>query len=533
MRMMRNWGIKTLVLAVFVLSGGASTSLAAVPPPPVNQNLGIDDGVFNNLNEAECRVCHEDSSITGDTSNVDRHHLRMGTIVPDPNSAPNGDPGDTFECLTCHTLIWNPVTQAYEFDEFRDCTVCHAQIPGEASVHHLTATAQGGHCVACHGDFVNDFDDGHFIPSYDPSLVTPWPSGKPNAGPNGEGNCNFCHDTGTGTSDPGIDPGTGVLVYRNAETHHLTGFVLDGAKCTWCHNVLPPWSELAIRGCEQCHGISSLHNIQFDNVGDGIDPGNEDAYYGHIGHDDDCFGCHGFTSGASVPESGPVIPSVDGLSAYTMVAGTDTAITITGSSFINQMLNPITGQNDITLDCDVRLTDAAGNTTTVEPTAVSPDTIEVILPGSLARGNYKLAALKDPKASNPVRIAVTPPVVIGSATCSGGTVAIRGSGFSGYVDATDSGTSVTSVIGGDAETGSVVSWSDSRIVADFSNCGDTVEVSSVFGTATAGISPAAACSTASVVGMESGSTSDIGNFLYFLLIPIGSVLLWKRLGRRN
>jgi hypothetical protein len=529
MRTTSSSGIKALALAVFVLFGGASIALAAVPPPPANQNLGIDDGVFNNLNEAECRVCHEDPSITGDTSNVDRHHLRMGTIVPDPNSAPNGDPGDTFECLTCHTLVWNPITMAYEFDDFRDCLACHQQIGGQASVHHLTATAEGRDCVACHGDLVDNFDDGHTIPTYDPSLVTPWPSDKPDSGPNGEGNCNFCHNTTDGTSTPSLDPPSGVLVYRNQETHHSTGFALDGAKCAWCHNF---GAAAPIRQCEDCHGFGSLHNIQFDNVGDGIDPGSEASYYGHIGNNDDCWGCHGFTSSGSAPATGPVIPSVDGLSAYAMVAGVDNVLTITGSGFINRVLNPITGEYDITLDCDVRLTDAAGSATTLEPTAVTPVTIEVVLPASLAAGSYKLAAAKGPNASNPVGIALTPPVVIDSVTCTDGILTVNGSGFSGYVDAIDSGTGVTSLISGVLESGAVISWSDSGLIAEFPDCGDTVEVSSVFGTATADIS-AGAWAAASVVGVESGSTSEIGNCVAFLLIPIGGVLLWKRRSRRK
>jgi hypothetical protein len=504
-------GIQALTLTVLVLFGAASISLAAVPPPPVNQNLGIGDSSFNNLEEADCRVCHGDS-------NVDRHHLLMDTVVPDPTSAPNGTPGDLFECLTCHTLIWNPDLQAYEFDEFRDCLVCHSQIPGQASVHHLSSTAQGRHCVACHGDLVTDFDDGHFIPSYDPSLVTPWPSGKPNAGPDGEGNCNFCHDAGDEN---------GFAVLTNNQTHHSTGLALDDDKCEWCHDFSGP-ADQRIRRCEDCHGLGSLHNIQFDNEGNGIDPGNEAAYYGHIGNNDDCWGCHGFTSAASAPEAGPVIPSVDSLSAYTMVAGEDTVLTITGSSFINRVQNPVTGEYDITLDCDVRLTDPAGNATTLEPSAVTPDTIGVIVPASLQAGNYKLAAVKGPKASNPVGIALTPPVGIDEATCSGGVLTLTGSGFGSYVESVDSGTDVTSLIGGATETGMVVSWSDSRIVANFSDCGETVEVNGVFGAASGDVRTAQTWGAASVVGAESASTSEMGNTLCCLLIPLGGVLFWRR-----
>jgi len=138
----------------------------------------------------------------------------------------------TFECLTCHTLVWNPDTVSYEFAPFRDCLLCHQQIPGQASVHHLTAPALTRDCAHCHGDFVNNVDDGHDVPTYAPSLVTPWPGpvypvtpgdtyAKPNPGPNGEGQCTFCHNTGTGSSTPGIDPGGGAMVYTTQATHLL------------------------------------------------------------------------------------------------------------------------------------------------------------------------------------------------------------------------------------------------------------------------------------------------------------------------
>jgi hypothetical protein len=34
---------------------------AAVPHPPVNQIMGVNDGVFNNIIEDDCRCSHEDS----------------------------------------------------------------------------------------------------------------------------------------------------------------------------------------------------------------------------------------------------------------------------------------------------------------------------------------------------------------------------------------------------------------------------------------------------------------------------------------
>ncbi|NIN34079.1 MAG: hypothetical protein GTO60_02790, partial [Gammaproteobacteria bacterium] len=311
---------------------------ADVPPPPANQQLGKSDGVFNDLVEAECRVCHEDPDIvSGGTNLPDRHHLLVGTaiktgecsvnsntcladndcdtgicsrnnvacsidddcpefsfgetcgeicigesVVPYIDSNNDGVNDTLYDCLNCHALVWDPVTMTFQLEAFRDCTLCHIQIPGEGSVHHLLSVAQGtdsplgdpdvGDCTPCHGSLVDDIGDGHTIPTYNPSLVTPSPSGGDGLPGNGRfycsrsgdacvtaadclagtctggggepcnvdgdcpltetctggsgveetcdavfaGGCNYCHDSGTDTV-------TGVQVFTNAETHHNTG----------------------------------------------------------------------------------------------------------------------------------------------------------------------------------------------------------------------------------------------------------------------------------------------------------------------
>ncbi len=138
-------------------------------------------------------------------------------------------------------------------------------------------------------------DDGHYIPSYSPSLVTPTRSGgdgePPNSLGNGAGACNYCHDA------YGLSP-----ILSNMELHHGTGLGSDETKCAWCHDISGP-IDYQIRECEGCHGPGSLHNIQADspnadNFGT-IVIGGEDAGYGHVGRDagpgdSDCWGCHGF-----------------------------------------------------------------------------------------------------------------------------------------------------------------------------------------------------------------------------------------------
>ncbi|MCK5342567.1 MAG: hypothetical protein KAR20_04135, partial [Candidatus Heimdallarchaeota archaeon] len=60
----------------------AVTIWAAVPAPPVNQTIGVDDGIFNDMLEAECRFCHEDPAIVEGESHIpNRHHLLMNSDI--------------------------------------------------------------------------------------------------------------------------------------------------------------------------------------------------------------------------------------------------------------------------------------------------------------------------------------------------------------------------------------------------------------------------------------------------------------------
>ena len=75
--------MKRIALSVIVTLAAMSmlfvgVTSAAVPAPPANQDLGILDGIFNNMDEDDCRACHDDPSFPCSTSNVDRHHLYYG-----------------------------------------------------------------------------------------------------------------------------------------------------------------------------------------------------------------------------------------------------------------------------------------------------------------------------------------------------------------------------------------------------------------------------------------------------------------------
>jgi hypothetical protein len=436
--------------------------LADVPAPPVNQSIGMPDVEFASHSEADCRYCH-------DSGVQDRHHLLYDqpippdSIVPYPDSDGDGNPDTVYDCLNCHDA---------SFTIERDCLVCHTTSP-----HHSTELAQSGDCVACHGSVVDNMDDGHYIPTYGSSLVTPTRSqgdGQPaNSYGRYAGACDYCHDEDT------FQP---PLILTNQALHHG----LD--QCSWCHDFALPFDD-QIRVCEGCHGPASLHNIQTDspnplNIGT-IVVGGEDAGYGHVGRDggpgdSDCWGCHGFSMAKTALVPGPTIPTIHGADHAAVGAGVDTAVTLSGSSFTNVAAGHA-------YRSVVSLTAADGSVTTVAPDRLDASSLEFTIPGRIAPGNYDVRAVKRGVASNPAVISVRPEVTIVEAE-GRRTVTIRGSGFGGYAEG--SGTAVTgslAAVKGWHKTAPVmeaeiVSWNDTTIVARFPSSPSEVTVHSVFGT---------------------------------------------------
>jgi hypothetical protein len=538
--------LTTIVVGITLLLTGVA--FPNVPPVPVNQSIGLPDTIFNNMVEADCRICHDDSAVTGSTPNVDRHHLLTGSALPQgecsvsgtlclsdadcdsdicsqspeescsvDNDCDNAGLGETcgevcigetvapyldangdgvddtaYGCLSCHGRT--DVGGIINFLVERDCLQCHIQIAGEGSVHHLLPVAQGtgdddigdngkGDCTPCHGDVVDDIGDGHTIPAYTPSFVTPSPSGGAglpvNSRGNGAGACDYCHDAGT-------DIVSSVDVYENKDTHHNTGVFLsqtggiNNDACTWCHN----WSqteEYAIRGCEGCHGYESLHNIQADTNGNCcVDVGEELPGYGHVGADNpgagsDCWGCHGFSfTSSAAPGSGPTVPSIASVEPLVMTAGTSTQVMVLGSSFTNTV-----GMADFT--SNVVLTALAdGSTTELTPDPIDSCAMVVTVPATMSTGNYALRAVKDAVESDPVVISITPATEVSGVQCSKclGTLTITGSGFG---DTPPEGTEEDINVEEGGRPLDVVSWSDTEIKASGARCSGTVTVNTLFG----------------------------------------------------
>ncbi len=398
----------SLVLTMVFLSL-AGTAIADVPPPPANQALGLFDATIDfttpDVDREFCQQCHVGSQ-------VERHHA---LVTP------------TFGCFECHSITDGT------FDEFRECTACH-----ESSPHHTTAAALARHCSDCHGSFVADFDDGHYIPSYTPTSFTPLPGGvelDPVNNPDRfAGGCKSCHMA---------DEAQGIA--GNADTHHGTG--LTG--CTWCHDFTLEGNQM-IRKCEDCHDVGSLHNIQADSNNDGvITPGTELSGYGHIGNNPDCYGCHVSTFFAfqSTTVAEPTIPSVTSLSASVLLAGQPATLKVTGDSFVNtsagETFTPVV---EITRGDDVVILYP-------EPSFTAKE-LMLPIPSTLETGNYELRVKKNEFLSNKMTLTVAAPIQINSAQIDKNHVVVTGSEFG-----SQPGEALLGIT-----PGKILSWSDSQVV---------------------------------------------------------------------
>jgi hypothetical protein len=428
-----------------VIAISAGIVIAVVPPPPVNQFLGMPDTTFVSFTEQECRECHTATGtavgeISNNNSVPDRHHLLAA-------------PPTSFQCMDCHPVTTDP-DGSQNITITRECVECHLESP-----HHETEDALNRHCSECHGSLVDDFDDGHYIPAYPPSMVTPDTSFKSENTTTGNklGGCEACHEENETNTPP---------IMQNRDTHHNLGNV--SGNCSICH-----FGDefLNIRQCETCHGVKSLHSIQYDYANTTGMPG-----YGHIGENWDCNGCHAFWDAMAVMDV-PIIPTLSTVSADSLVAGQPTVLRLEGTNFANTTTDNTS---------EVVVTDGV-NPVNLTPDSITSSEIIVTIP-PLDVGTYGLYVVKDDLKSKLVPIVVTPDVTITSAVKDGDNVIITGTGLGDQLpEPFDTLVSVT-IIGGEKTvelpTG-IVSWSDTLIVVsciDAAN-GDLVTVNALFGSA--------------------------------------------------
>ena len=426
-----------LTILIVVLTIGIA--LALVPPPPANQDLGIYDTLCKEFAEEDCRACH--SSGVPDT-----HHLLVQN--------------DGYGCLDCHVLGPDGGIGTV----IRDCVVCH-----DASPHHGAAEAVARHCSHCHGSFVDDYDDGHSIPTYEQSLITPDTSYTVEDNETGKkwGGCEACHEPDN-TAEPPI--------YSNPMTHHNLGDL--SLECDMCHTVSPNgYTEgLSIRKCEDCHGIQSLHNIQYDYTNTKGQLG-----WGHIGDNWDCAGCHAwYVAYSGAPQTGPIIPGISEVSPGELVAGEETVVTITGTNFVNTV-------NNIAYTSNVVIDTGAG-TITVEPESITATEMVLTVP-ALDSGRYGLHVVKSDMKSKLVSIVVVPQVTIDSITVRRDVLTIRGSGFGdNYLGSGAELLGVAVDCEGNILETHVISWHPNRIVVQGpATAGDKVTVKTLYGSDSATI----------------------------------------------
>jgi len=410
-------------------------AIAAIPPPPANQDLGIYDTVYGEFAEDDCRACH--SSGVPDT-----HHLLVQN--------------EGYECTDCHPVKTDP-DGGTGVEVIRNCVVCH-----EASPHHGAPDAVARHCSHCHGSYVDDYDDGHSIPTYNPSMVTPDTSytAKDNATGKKWGGCEGCHEP---------DDASVPKIYSNPYTHHNLGNL--SLKCDICHG--DSGNLLNIRKCEECHGTKSLHNIQYNYTSTKGQLG-----YGHVGDSWDCSGCHAwYVAYSDAPQTGPIIPGIDQVRPTRIVAGEVTVINVTGTNFLNTV-GGINYTSDVVID-------TGEETITLAPDSITDSEIVVTFP-ALDSGCYGLYVVKDVMRSELVTITFAPPVTIDSATINGGSVVISGSGFGEYDSLYSEylGVTVESTTDDTATVDCAIgSWSDTMIVITCpdASAGDLAIVDALYG----------------------------------------------------
>ncbi len=579
--------LKTLIAFAFLL-GMSSMASAAPQPPPVNQNLGIPDSNFENFPVNLCITCHhaykdeDPNAMIGERPrnnapvkpgyNPDRHHTVMdkqrypekNLIDGKPDYPPFRDAdGDgvadtNYTCYNCHKILTNIATGETELDavilpNFRNCLNCHErERDSRPTVHHETELAQTGFCYRCHGGLVRGIDVDTLlgkkpdfnssdpnvtvpvkIPTYQPSIITPWRSEKPNgddsivstAGAN-PGNCNFCHNSIDGNDEFGtpepitLNDGSTVMVniFTNKENHHNTGFFSEG-KCVWCHYLDPNQSNIqadgyAIRVCQRCHDRSSLHNIEFDAVGDGIQPGNEEPYFGHIGNFKNCWGCHGNNNTVLADDgtlvdpatldlitnqavdkitaavntiSTALIPTLTSLNELSITEGSSPLLIATGNNFENSRVvnaeNEETGAIepvDVTWSSKIIIRDKDGNTTTVDPITVTDTMLEFTIPATLRAGTYDVIVKKASFYTSSLRLVIKPSIKALQSvvfTPYGGLAIITGFDF------TDAPTSLINIGAGlsivdqnGEKPFSIYVWNDRLIVAHFQQVPTSVTI---------------------------------------------------------
>ena len=452
---------KRYILLSAILFLSIASAYALVPPPPANQNIGFYD---TDINQLTATTCHNTAPCHGsdDTAIANRHHLLV--------------PGGEWNCQNCHPV--DPgAPDGYGVVMERDCIQCHngtawSRNPSEVNIsrpHHNTTEAQTRQCgntTGCHGGYVDNYDDGHYIPPYPVSLVTPNATYNVYNATSGRywGGCWACHQ-----ANSSISP----IILSNSNTHHnelikVTGGPSNsGALCTWCHGETPgqPDIVLGIRFCEQCHSVGTIHNIQYNYENNGP------LGYGHINNNWDCWGCHAFwDAGVDNIFAGPVVPDLTEMSPNKVIANVPTDLTISGTNFIQ---DPYTTM--VSIDGVI-----------YAPKTITNSQIIVTAP-ALSAGVHEIKVVKGEKPSQTSGLIVVPLMEITSAKMGGTTITIEGTGFNSEPDPSFNNLGVFIRHKTKSKTttfrSNVIFWTDTQIVVSSKgvSTGDPLTVKALYG----------------------------------------------------
>jgi hypothetical protein len=302
----------------------------------VPQNLGIYDTYYCNFKESDCRACHG-------TTTAWRHHANQYAV--------------SGQCAsTCHSI------GTYTSPE-RDCKVCHVDggpmeglgVPAIGPLgfpHHRTGLAGAGICTACHSSTLVSDANSIEPPQFDPTTITPtpvscenchWPTGlvaegtpplqdwnlwtsfpRPTTWPDSLAHPAPIEANGpvmTGSVLAGDPPPTSGKPYRPLTGTHHEADGLVSPNCVLCHGTAPgggyqldPTYPYAIRACENCHDIFTLHNGITEHTTDGIGGTGLGGYTVNgslnqiVVQDQKCVACHSDVIGAPMPQA-PVSPT--------------------------------------------------------------------------------------------------------------------------------------------------------------------------------------------------------------------------------
>lgn len=536
---MKNLGkgiiISAILLFAVLVGIGYGLTPPPPPPPPAPQNLGIYDTGIDNLvttstDQSACRVCHQTTgtNISGGYANSiggvpTRHHrlVMLGTTNPLTNVP--------FACTDCHPstpgvgngiLLERSCVQCHNGTSFSNGNSIGGHVGNFSRPHHVNTAyddanigtpAANRTCNFCHGSFVNNYNDGHYKPTYATSLmITPFATFKVTnfSQPDGLGGnkvwggCLSCHVANPAATPSAIDSNHdthhkeilgmgrfgGQTVFQNAST--------PGAACFWCHVITPGGTsplrinvtneftgEFLLRamevrnstieatdvfepgttnitfngtGCEKCHGVPTLHNIQFNYVQNG--PQGQ----GHINNNLDCSGCHDEWLPSTDFVPGALIPYVDSVDPSVIVAGTATTLTVTGSNFVS-------GGASYTSVVNV---DGVSYT----PTTLTDTQIVIDIPAQSA-GDHQLQVVKNGDTLSKLSVlTVVPAVTLTSATLDGNVLTLSGTGL-GNQPTQNAEQHI--IVGSAGYSASITGWSDTQIVATVSGTvasGDTAIV---------------------------------------------------------